>query len=119
MRYALFAAMFVLSGCVNVGTDVKPAALSALKPGVTTIAQAEAELGKPNTVTHNTDGTTTIQYSYIHATPSASSFIPFIGPLVGHANSTVHGTTLDFNAKGILSKVSTTTTQECGGVTAC
>ena len=119
MRYALVLVVALLAGCMNVGTDVKPSQLSALKPGVTTLAQAEAQLGKPNTVTHNADGTITIQYSYIHATPSASSFIPFVGPLVGHADSTVRGTTLDFDAHGVLSKVSTTQTHACGGMTAC
>lgn len=104
---------------MNVGTDVKPSQLSALKPGVTTLAQVEAKLGPPNTVTHNSDGTTTIQYTAIHATPSASSFIPIIGPLVGHANSTVSGTTLNFTAQGVLATVSSTKTHECGGVTAC
>ncbi len=115
----IVAAVLLLAGCMNVGTDIKPSQLSALKPGVSTLAQVEAQLGKPNTVTHNADGTTTIQYSYIHATPSASSFIPFVGPLVGHANSTVRGTTLKFTAKGVLASVSTTKTNECGGVTAC
>ncbi len=109
----------LLAGCVNVGTAVKPQALAALKPGVTTLTQAEHELGKPNTVTDNPDGSTTIEYASIHASPSASSFIPFIGPLVGHANSTVHGTILQFNAQGVLTGIKTTTTHDCGGVTSC
>ncbi|WP_136256473.1 hypothetical protein [Metallibacterium scheffleri] len=49
----IVAAVLLLAGCMNVGTDIKPSQLSALKPGVTTLAQVEAQLGKPNTVTHN------------------------------------------------------------------
>jgi hypothetical protein len=56
-------AAIVLAGCATTGNKVvDKTAISALKPGVTTITQAEAALGPPFQETREPDGTDQLQY---------------------------------------------------------
>lgn len=76
-----------LAGCATSGVKVDPNVVTSFKPGVTTLADAEARLGQPSQTTHNSDGTTTLSYIFGASQVSASTFIPFAGAFVGHTDS--------------------------------
>lgn len=93
-------ALAALCGCVSVGTKVDPSVVSTFKPGITTLANVEHQLGQPNNTTTLPDGSTIIVYAYTHAQASGSSYVPLIGPLVGHSDSTTATATLTFDSAG-------------------
>lgn len=64
------AAAVVLVGCASVGTEFRPAALSQVQPGQTTMAQAAELLGSPPQQTVRTDnGVTTLIWRHVVAAP--------------------------------------------------
>lgn len=68
MKAALLCVAFVtLSACATVGAPINTDAVNGFVKGQTTIAQAEAALGKPVSVT-NAGGQTYLTYVYAHAT---------------------------------------------------
>ena len=87
-----------LAGCVSTGIEVKPEQLAGFKKGVTTESDVVSRLGNPNGRLIDSEGTTIYTYTYVHAEPRASSFIPIVGPLVGGADSEVTTTTFRFGA---------------------
>lgn len=107
-RMIVCAALLLLAGCVSVGTKVDPNTVNAFKPGVTTIAEAEAKLGQPNNTTTMPDGSTLVVYSFTHAQASGSSYIPVVGAFVGHsdANTTMAMLTFDKNGKFVRATTS-------------
>lgn len=54
-----------LGGCTSVGTNFSQASVDALQPGISTRADAERALGRPNSVTNLPDGTVLLQW--VHA----------------------------------------------------
>lgn len=106
----------MLSGCVSVGTKVDVAQLDRFQSGVTTLAEVEAKLGPPNQTYRNSDGTTMIVYAYVHGSPSASSFIPYIGPFVGKTTATNSSVILNFDTDGKLTKYATGAGTTCASV---
>jgi outer membrane protein assembly factor BamE (lipoprotein component of BamABCDE complex) len=63
MRFAAALAAIIFAGCATTGSKaVDKDSLSALKPGVTTIAQVEASFGQPFQETKQPDGTDQLQY---------------------------------------------------------
>jgi hypothetical protein len=75
---ALAAALFV-AGCFSSGTKVEQSKATQLQPGVTTYAETVALLGKPNSVTIDSDGNKYATYLYSHAQVSALNFVPIVG----------------------------------------
>lgn len=73
----------ILISCVSVGTKVEQEKLTSFKKGETTYSQIISALGKPQQTTKLDDGKKIISYAYSTASPSAASFIPFIGAFVG------------------------------------
>lgn len=59
--------LLLLTGCFAHGRDIDFAAVSQLKPGVSTRADAEALFGKPSAVVTPADGNTYLGWTYAHA----------------------------------------------------
>jgi hypothetical protein len=51
-----------LAGCATSGAHMDQDKLASLKPGITTIAETENILGKPQSVLRHADGSTTLGY---------------------------------------------------------
>lgn len=89
------------------GTKVNASKLTALQPGVTTVAQVESEFGAPTESGRNSNGGTVLTYAYTHAQASASSFIPIVGAFAGHTDTKNQTVTLTFDSAGRLMSYST------------
>ncbi len=118
MRTSLMtaAAALLLSGCVSVGTKVDPDVVASFQPGVTTLAEAEAKLGQPNSVSRLPDGSTIISYAFTHAQASGSSYIPIVGAFVGHSDANTVVATLTFDKSGKFVQSTSTTSQASAGM---
>jgi outer membrane protein assembly factor BamE (lipoprotein component of BamABCDE complex) len=75
--------LLALSACSTVGTKVSGAQLSEFQNGKTTEAQVIAALGKPDSVTINSEGTKTLVYTFFSTQVKAASFIPLVGMFAG------------------------------------
>ena len=106
-RMIVCAAFAMLAGCVSVGTKVDPNVVNTFQPGVTTISEAEAKLGQPNQVTHDSDGKTIVVYMYIKSHASGASYIPIVGIFAGKSIADNVSTTLVFDKSGRFVKSTT------------
>jgi hypothetical protein len=61
--------LIVLAGCASAGTNFDQSKADQLQPGVSTRADAERSLGKPNNETFNTDSTVIL--TWMHSTGTA------------------------------------------------
>jgi outer membrane protein assembly factor BamE (lipoprotein component of BamABCDE complex) len=77
------------------GVKVDQSKLASLQPGVTTFDEAVRLLGQPTNTSIQSDGTRSLDYTYIHAQANAANFIPYVGAFVGGA--TTENTTLIVN----------------------
>lgn len=94
------AALF-LAGCATPGAHTDTSKLTLLKPGVSTIADAEALLGKARSVTHRPDGGTTLGYSWSSVQTDGKSLIPIVGTFLGKGtSSSVEYTAVNFDKAG-------------------
>jgi hypothetical protein len=94
-----------LSACISAGVDVKPEQLSKFKQEVTTLEEVVTELGSPTAQTALRDGSTVLIYSFVTSRPRPESFIPFIGPLFGGADTQSSTVVFEFDENGILTRV--------------
>lgn len=103
MRKTVFAALAscFLAACATTGTPIDTSKVSQLKPGVSTIADAERLFGPPQSTTRNPDGTTLLGYGSSSEQQDAKSFIPIVGAFVGHGPHTqTQSLGLIFDASG-------------------
>lgn len=114
---ACFIAGLTLGGCVSVGTKVDPNVVKAFQPGVTTISEAEAKLGQPNQVSHDSDGQTIVVYMYAKSHASGASYIPIVGIFAGKGISDTVSTTLTFDKQGRFVKSTTSQGHTEAGIT--
>ena len=112
MTYKKFAilASALLAGCASSGTKVDPRVVSTFQPGITTIAEVEAQLGKPNASTRLPDGSIQIVYAYTHSQGSGS-WIPFVGVFRGHADANTVTESLTFDQTGLFVQAASSTSQ--------
>lgn len=92
--YGVAIATMLLVGCATseIGHTFHTEALPTFKVGVTTIEQAEAALGQPYQVMHNSaNGHTRLFYEHIYAHANG---------LTGHGQSTSDWATVDFDENG-------------------
>jgi hypothetical protein len=99
----------LLAGCMSAGVEVRPEQMSNFKPGVTTLQDVTARLGPAAVQTALDDGSTLLVYTYVTSRPHPESYIPFIGSLIGGADTRSSATVFLFDAHGILKTASTTT----------
>jgi hypothetical protein len=101
-------ATLLLAACATQGERVDQSKLGQLKPGVTTIADAENLLGKPESVFRHADGTTTLSYGFSSTTADGKSLIPIVGGFIGKgATSSIEYTALVFDKQGRYTTYST------------
>jgi hypothetical protein len=96
MRYlcGLSIAIMLLTGCATneVGHPFHVEALPTFQVGITTIEQAEAAMGQPYQIMHNSaNGHTRLFYQHIYAHANG---------LTGHGHSTSDWATVDFDESG-------------------
>ena len=101
-------AAILLAACATQGEHVEQNKLGELKPGVTTIADAEAVLGKPESVARHPDGTTTLTYGTSSVQTDGKSLIPIVGGFLGKGTrSSMDYTLLTFDKTGHYTTYST------------
>lgn len=108
IAFVILAAMLV--GCVATGTQVREDQLAKLEKGKTRIQDVVSTFGQPSSSTLNSDGSRIIVYMYVEAQARPETFIPFIGGLVGGADSRSNMVTLKFDRTGVLVDYSSSTT---------
>jgi hypothetical protein len=80
--FAALLIMMVLAGCATTGSKSNSDVIASFKPGVTTVADAEATLGQPFQATRQPDGTQQLQYVSkvdnlaADSTPTTGSSLP-------------------------------------------
>lgn len=75
--------------------------LDQLKPGISTIDDAERLLGRPESVMRHPDGTTTLGYGFSSTQTDAKSMIPIAGYFMGKGTtSSTQYTGLNFDKAG-------------------
>jgi hypothetical protein len=99
----------LLAGCMSAGVEVRPEQMSSFRPGVTTLQDVTAMLGPASVQTALDDGSTLLVYTFVTSRPHPESFLPFIGSLVGGADTRSSATVFLFDAHGMLKSASTTT----------
>lgn len=96
-KFSLLIALFLLGGCMSMGTQVKKEQLRNFTKGSTTYNDVVTQLGPPNTISSKSNGTKIALYTYIHSQARPESFIPFVGLVVGGADSKVNTAEFVFN----------------------
>jgi hypothetical protein len=108
----------LLAGCMSAGVEVRSEQMSSFRPGVTTLQDVTATLGPASVQTALDDGSTLLIYTFVTSRPHPESFLPFIGPLVGGADTRSSATVFLFDVHGILKRASTTTSNVGTGLSA-
>jgi len=87
-----------LSACATQGAKVDPDKLGQLKPGISTISDAKALFGEPESSSRHQDGTTTLTYGFSSTTTDGKSLIPIVGGFIGKpTKSSIDYTMLTFD----------------------
>jgi hypothetical protein len=94
---------------MSAGVEVRPEQMSSFRPGVTSLQDVTATLGPASVQTALDDGSTLLVYTFVTSRPHPESFIPFIGALVGGADTRSSAAVFLFDARGILKSENTTT----------
>jgi hypothetical protein len=99
--FAAALIMFALAGCATTGggSSSPSSAIASFKPGVTTVADAEAALGQPFQSTQMPDGTQQLQYvSKVDVLAADST--PTTGSSIRKREQTTTSTMLSFDQSG-------------------
>ena len=83
--------------------------MATFKRGVTTLQQVTATLGPASVQTALDDGSMLLVYTFVASRPHPESYIPFIGSLVGGADTRSSAAVFLFDAHGVLKSANTTT----------
>ncbi|MBB6249057.1 hypothetical protein [Rhodanobacter sp. A1T4] len=75
---ALVLLALCTAGCVTTGTKADPNAVAGFQPGVTTLDQVEARLGRPYSVSRTADASTIVAYSFANDQAGGSNHRTFI-----------------------------------------
>lgn len=108
----------LLAGCMSAGVEVRPEQMATFKRGVTTLQEVTAALGPASVQTALDDGSMLLVYTYVTSRPHPESYIPFIGSLVGGADTRSSAAVFLFDTRGVLKSENTTTSNVGTGLTA-
>jgi hypothetical protein len=100
MRFLSLGVVVFLAGCTSAGTRVDPTTVAAFEKGHTTVPQAEAALGDPDSIETRPDGSIVLIYSYSRSTVRAATLIPLVGGLVGSPDTKTQTVALRFGLDG-------------------
>lgn len=107
--HVLMVLCCALAACISAGVDVKPEQLSSFRQGKATLEEVVGELGSPTAQTSLSNGSTILIYSFVTSRPRPESFIPFIGPFFGGADTRSATVVFEFDENGILTSQRRTT----------
>jgi hypothetical protein len=99
----------LFAGCMSAGVEVRPEQMATFRRGVTTLQEVTAALGPASVQTALDDGTMLLVYTYVTSRPHPESYIPFIGSLVGGADTRSSAAVFLFDTRGVLKSANTTT----------
>ena len=103
MRYLSVLMLLILVACTSTGTKVDQERLSTFVKGKTTYSEVIQQLGKPDQLTTNVDGTIIIVYAYKQSMAKGANFIPFAGGFIeAGAGSEDTVVTITFDNKSVL-----------------
>lgn len=103
MKYlALILFTMFLTGCYSTGAPIDTAKANQFVKGETTESEVIAALGKPITVTNNSEGERMLAYSHTNTDVKASTYIPVVGLFTGGATSTVQYLIVTLDKNGVL-----------------
>jgi outer membrane protein assembly factor BamE (lipoprotein component of BamABCDE complex) len=77
----------LIGGCTSTGNNFDESKLSQIKKGETTEADLVKMFGPPEGRSVNSEGITTLNWTYTEATVKGESFIPYAGAFMGGARS--------------------------------
>lgn len=110
--------VLLVSACVSAHGDKrisdKQTALQ-IKPGTSTKADVKQLVGEPMEVEFTDTGDEIWKYVYSKAKIRGTSFIPFVGLLVGGADTETNTITVRFNKEGTVKRVGSGHTTGGGG----
>ncbi|SIT41144.1 conserved exported hypothetical protein [Paraburkholderia ribeironis] len=106
----------LLAGCVSAGVEVRPEQMANFRHGVTTLQDVVTVLGPASAETALDDGSTLLVYTYVTSRPHPESYLPFIGALVGGADTHSSAAVFLFDPHGILKSANTTASNVGTGV---
>lgn len=105
-----------LVACISAGVDVKPEQLSSFRQGKATLEEVVGELGSPTAQASLSNGSTVLIYSFVTSRPRPESFLPFIGPFFGGADTRSATVVFEFDENGILTSQRRTTSSGTTGM---
>ena len=101
-KFLLITCMLMFVACTSVGVKVDPAKMADFKKGQTTYGEVVEALGQPTQTMVSDNGEKTIQYAYLSTQARPESFIPYVGLVVGGADTETSMVSMTFDRKGIL-----------------
>ncbi len=112
------ASLTLLCGCFSMGHPIKQANLAKIQRGVSTRADVEALLGKPEAVSFS-DGPegrkTVLQYLYSYSAVKGTTFIPYAGPFMGGMNTSSQSTTITLDTNNVVISIVSSNSAVEGG----
>ncbi|UPG88296.1 hypothetical protein L2Y96_12785 [Luteibacter aegosomaticola] len=106
-RYLILTLTLLMAACTSQGTRTDTTQVDQLKPGRSTVADAERLLGSPQSVTKRLDGGTTLGYSFSAVKTDPASTIPAVGPSLEKATTTSgEYTAVTFDQRGLFTNYS-------------
>ena len=91
---SLLACVLLITGCASAGTNFDESKIAQIKKGETTEAELIEMFGATQNRITNSDGATTLIWSYAQSTVSGQSFIPIAGAFMGGAHTTAKSLTV-------------------------
>jgi hypothetical protein len=111
MKILIIVVFFMLAGCGSTGTPIQASTIGSFVKGQTTSSDVVAALGKPQSSTLNSDGSSTLVYMHVNTNVHASTFIPIVGAFTGGATSKAHSVIIEIDSQGFVSDWKQTETE--------
>ena len=108
----------ILAGCVSAGVEVRPEQMANFRHGVTSLQDVVTALGPASVETALDDGSTLLVYTYVTSRPHPETYLPFIGALVGGADTHSSAAVFLFDQRGLLKSANSTGSNVGTGMTA-
>ena len=102
MKRAAIILALMLSACVASGVKVTQEQVDQFKKGQSTRSDVVKALGQPTMSSATAEGNQSLVYGYLQVTARPETFIPFVGPLVGGADSRGTNVVFRFDRMRIL-----------------
>jgi len=103
-RTSLLLLCCALFGCATAGKEISQEQIQQFKQGETSKEQVIQVLGTPNHSATDSDGRTTLVYSYAKVKLNAATFIPVVGLFAGGAETKSSAVVFRFDKTGVLTE---------------